>query len=103
MKQVAFPTEPFIKIETSRLAADAAAASNVTLTLEDNDGLADNDFIAIGYEGAELCELEQINQAVAGATAVRVAALKFNHKTGEPIVKYLFDKRKLYGATTADG
>lgn len=68
MKQIIFPTDPEIKIETSRLAADAAAGSSVTLTLDDNDGLTNTDFIAVGYEGAELCELEQINAAVSGAT-----------------------------------
>src|SRR5829696_6920292 len=97
------PTEEFVRTEMGALNADASAASNVTLTLVNNDGLAENDYIAIGYEGSELCELEQINQAVSGATAVRVATLKFNHKAGEPIVKYRYNQRKFYGATSADG
>lgn len=97
------PSEPFIREEMGVLNADATAGSNVTLTLVNNDGLAQNDYIAIGYEGNELCELEQINAAVTAGSDVRVATLKFNHKAGEPIVKYRYNERKFYGATTETG
>ncbi|OJY74681.1 MAG: hypothetical protein BGP12_06925 [Rhodospirillales bacterium 70-18] len=84
------------------LAADATAGSSVSLTLEDNDGLVNADFIVIGYEGSELAELEQINQAVTAGTGVRVATLKFNHLAGEPVTKYRYNQRKFYGCATAD-
>lgn len=103
MKSLTAPTEEFAKGEATRLAADAAAGSTVTLSLENNNGFANADFIAIGHEGNELCELAQINQAVTGNTAVRVATLKFNHLTGEPVRLFKYDKRKFYGATSADG
>lgn len=103
MRQLIAPTEDFIRVEMGRLAADATAGSSVSLTLENNNGFAQNDYIVIGYEGSELAELEQINAAVSGATAVQVATLKFNHKKGEPVVKYLFNKRKFYGSTSIDG
>jgi phage gp36-like protein len=103
MKELVFPTDPAIKTEIAILAADASAGSSVTLTLENNDGLANTDYIVIGYEGSELCELAQINQAISGATAVRVATLKFNHQAGEPIVKYRYNQRKFYGATSQTG
>jgi hypothetical protein len=88
MRQFIAPTEEWIKTEIGTLAADATAGSNVTLTLINNDGLAQNDYVVIGHEGSELAELELINAAVSAGTAVRVATLKFNHKAGEPIVKY---------------
>src|SRR3954466_14119759 len=97
------PTEEFIKTEIGTLNSDASAGSNITLTLINNDGLADDDFIAIGHEGSELCELAQINNAVTAGTAIRVATLKFNHKAGEPIVKYEYNQRKFYAATREDG
>src|SRR5690242_12491920 len=97
------PTEEFIKTEIGILGADVLAGSNVTLTLVNNDGLADTDFIAIGHEGSELCELAQINNAVTAGTSVRVATLKFNHKAGEPITRYSYNQRKFYGATSEDG
>lgn len=103
MRTLLAPTEDFIKLETSRLAADATAGSNVTLSLENNDGIVEDDFIVIGYEGNELAELEQVNQAISGNTAVRVATLKFNHVKGEPVTKYRYNKRKFYGATSATG
>src|SRR5215213_4241914 len=103
MRDFIAPTEPWIKTEIGTLNADATAGSNVTLTLINNDGLADDDFIAIGHEGSELCELAQINNAVTAGTSVRVATLKFNHKAGEPITRYGYNQRKFYGATSEDG
>lgn len=97
------PTEDFIKLERTKLAADVSAGSNITLVLENNDSLANNDFIVIGYEGNELAELEQINAAVSGSTDVRVATLKFNHKKGENVTKYRYNQRKFYGSLTAGG
>ena len=103
MKTLFAPTEDFIKVERTVLAADVSAGSNVSITLESNQGLAQNDYIVIGYEGNELAELEQINAAVSGNVAVQVATLKFNHKKGEPVVKFRYNKRKFYGATTETG
>ena len=103
MRTLLAPTEDFIKVERTYLDADASAGSNVTLTLKNNSGLANTDFIVIGQEGGELAELEQINAAVSGNTDVRVATLKFAHKKGEPVTKYRYNQRKFYGATTKTG
>ncbi len=84
------------------LAANADAGSDVDLVLENNDGLGEDDFIVIGYQGNELCEMQQVSDTD-GDTGVEVATLKFNHKKGEPVVKFSFNKRKFYGATSADG
>lgn len=103
MKTLLAPTEDFIKIERGVLDADVAAGSNVTLTLVNNDGLSQNDFIVIGREGSEKAELQQINAAVTAGTDVQVATLKFAHKKGEPITLYRYNQRKFYGALTEDG
>lgn len=103
MKSLIAPTEDFIKVERTVLDADASAGSDVTLTLKSNNSLAQNDFIVIGREGAEIAELEQINLAVSGNTQVRVATLKYAHKKGEPVTKYRYNQRKFYGATTKTG
>jgi len=103
VKTLLAATESFIKTERSELAADAAAGSNVTLTLINNNGFAEDAFVVIGQEGNELCELQQINQAVSAGADIRVATLKFNHLKGEPVTVYRFDKRKFYGALTATG
>lgn len=103
MKLLTAPTEDFIKLETTELAADASAGSNVTLTLQNNDGMANNTFIVVGREGSEKAEICKINQAVTPGQNVRVATLLFNHKAGEPITVYRFDQRKFYGSITVDG
>lgn len=103
MRSLLAPTEDFIKIERTELAADATAGSNVTLTLQNNNQCAENTFIAVGREGSDKAELQKINQAVTPGQSVRVATLLFNHKAGEPVTVYRFDKRKFYGSTTEDG
>lgn len=103
MKIFYAPTEDFIKIERGVLDADATAGSNVSLTLISNQGYTNLDYVCVGYEGNELAELEQINQAVTAGTSIRVATLKFNHKKGEPVTIYRYNKRKFYGSTTAGG
>lgn len=97
------PTEDFIIVERTKLNADVSAGSDVTLTLESNGGFAENDFVVIGQGGAEKAELEQINAAVAGGTDIQVATLLYAHKKGEPVVKFRYNKRKFYGATTKTG
>lgn len=97
------PTEDFIKEERGTLNADASAGSDVSLTLISNDGLSDNDYVVIGYEGNELCEMCQINATVTAGTAIQVGTLKFNHKKGEPITLYKYNQRKFYGAETETG
>lgn len=103
MKVLLAPTEDFIKREHGTLDADAGAGSNVALTLIGNNGFSENDYVAIGYEGSELCELQQVNAAVTPGTAIQVASLKYNHKKSEPVTVYRFNKRKFYGATSATG
>ena len=103
MKIIYAPTEDFIKLERTKLDADVSAGSDVALTLLNNDHLADNDYIVIGREGSELAELQQINAAVSPGTAIQVATLLFDHKKGETITKYRYNKRKIYGCATRTG
>lgn len=103
MRTLLAPTEDFIKLERTELDADAPAGSNVTLTLLNNSGMADNTFIVIGKEGGERAEIQKINQSVTPGTSVRVATLLFNHKKGTPVTVYRYDKRKFYGSATSGG
>lgn len=103
MKRLQAATEDFIKTERTRLATDATAGTDVLLSLENTDGIADGAYIVIGNEGSELAELQQVNQAVSGATSARVATLKFNHQKGEPVTVYRYNQRKFYGSATATG
>ena len=97
------PTEDFIKVERGVLGADVTAGSSVSVDVTNNDGLSDNDFIVIGHEGNELCEIQQIGGVVSAGADVTIDTVKFNHQKGEPWVKYRYDKRKFYGSTTEGG
>lgn len=103
MRQFVAPTEDFIKLSRAVLDADATAGSNVTLTLVNNTGIAENSYIVIGWEGSETAEICLVNQAVTPGTNVRVATLARAHKSGEPITVYRYNKRKFYGSTTETG
>ena len=96
-------TEDFIKLERGILNADVSAGSNVAITLLNNDGFSQNDYVVIGNEGSEKAELQQINAAVVSGTAIQVATLKFAHKKNEPITFYRYNQRKFYGATSETG
>jgi len=103
MRTLLAPTEEFIKLERSTIQSDATAGSDVSITIGNNDGFAETDYVAIGYQGSELCELVQINQAVSAGQTIRVDTLKFNHKAGEPVTRYRYNKRKFYGSATETG
>jgi phage gp36-like protein len=103
MRTLLAVTEPFIKTEVTRLSADAAAGSSVTLTVENSAGFSETAYVVIGHEGSELAELQQISGAVSGPSQITVGTLKFNHQKNEPVTLYRFNQRKFYGATSADG
>jgi phage gp36-like protein len=103
MRTLLAVTEPFIKTQTTRLSADAAAGSSVALSVENSDGFAEADFVVIGREGSELAELQQIDDAVSDPQEISVGTLKFNHQKDEPVTLYRFNQRKFYGSTSAGG
>lgn len=103
MKILRATTEDLIKLERTQLDADASAGSSVSLTVLNNDKLANTEYIVVGAEGSESAELCQINAVVTAGTTVQVATLTRAHKKGEPITKYRYNKRKFYGSTTETG
>lgn len=103
LKTLLAPTEDFIKMDRTVLDADITAGDTVSLTVLNNSAFAQNDYIVIGYEGSESAELCQISSAVIAGTTMVIATAVRNHKKGEPIVKYRYNKRKFYGSTTETG
>jgi hypothetical protein len=94
-------TEDYIKRERSSLASDVASGTSVTFVIANPDNISANDYIVIGWEGGEIAEMAKVTNV--SGTNVTVDLLKLSHKTGEPITKYQFNKRKFYGSTTAGG
>lgn len=103
MKTLYAPTEDFIRKERTTLNADVTAGTNVSLTLKDNTGMAQNTFIVVGREGSETAEVSKINASVTAGVTVQVATLVFSHKADEPVTVYRYDKRKFYGCATLAG
>jgi len=94
--QLIIPTESLIKSEKTTL--DLTQASTGTaLQLENNQGLAANDFVCIGREGMEQAELIGVSSVNADQkNIVLKTATKFIHCQFEDIVKYAYDKRRIY-------
>ncbi len=92
---------PFIE-ESDRtyLTADVAAAG-VTLTVLDNTGLANNDYLPIGYPGDEKTEIVKIGAAVTRGTSITVGALVFAHSKKEPVSLIRYNQVALYGHATS--
>lgn len=89
--------------EVAILQSPASPGSNVTLVLDNNDGLADNDFIVIGETGEGQSELIDINNTVTAGTDIRVSTLKYPHEVGTQIYLVKYDQIKFYHAATPAG
>lgn len=90
------PNENAIKSEKSAIGASQTSASNA-LELENSQGLVADDFVCIGREGSEKAELIGISSINADQkNIVLKAATKFIHLQFEEVVKFLYDKRKIY-------
>ena len=100
MRNLIAPTEDFIKIQRDVLTADVVAGSGVVLSVPGATNFTVNDWIVVGYEGSESAELVQVT---ATGPLTITATLTRPHKSGEPIIKYRYNKRKFYGSLTSGG
>lgn len=87
----------------TRVSAPIAAAG-VTLTVQDNNGFADNDWFIIGEVGDPKTEEDDVNGAVTLGTSMTVTnTLKFSHEIDAP-VNLIYERQfKIYGAATDGG
>lgn len=101
MKVLIAPTEDFVKRERAKLTLNVSGGSSVVCTLDNVTGFAVNDYVVVGYEGSDGCELAKIT-AVTGET-ITLDTLNVNHLSGDSIVVYRYNKRKFYGCATING
>lgn len=83
----------------TRLSA-AVSATGTSLTVQDNAGLSNTDFIRLGALGIDKSEAVRINAAVTHGTALSTTAAIFAHPIGTEVSKILFDQWAVYGNTT---
>ena len=90
------------RVQTSLTAS--IAASGTTMTVADNSGLADNDWLVVGYQGDSQTEAVDINGAVTRGTSMTVTnSLKFAHKIDAPVTLTKETYIEVWGATTLTG
>ena len=80
----------------------AIAASGTTLTVENTEGFADNDYIIIAPD-TETSEIVQVNGAVSNDNDITITAAKFAHAIGVKIYRTNFNKMHFYECATATG
>lgn len=103
MKSLISTTEDFIRLAATKLSADTASGSNVSLPVYGNEGILQNSFLVIGVEGTDTCEIQQVNASITPGTSVQVAQLLFSHKQDEPVRVFRYNQRKFYGSLTQNG
>jgi len=78
------------------------AVGGTAVTISDNAGLADDDWLLFGEIGDSKTEEDDINGAVTRGSSLTVTnTLKFAHDLDTPVTKILERKIKLYGAATS--
>lgn len=83
----------------SYLSASSTAGAT-TETVQDNSGLANNDYIRIGKAGVERTEIVRINGAVTRGTALTTTASVFDHPVGAEVEQLLWNQWRIYGNST---
>ena len=95
---------PDIDKNPNTIMANGIAAAGVTLTVLDNNGFADDDFMILGAIGDNQTEAIDVNGAVARGTSMTITnTLKFPHVLNDPVTKIYEKQIKIYGAATDGG
>ncbi len=74
-------------------------ATDTALTIANNTGFTQNDFFILGKMGEERTELQKVNAAVSGKTALTSTALNFDHGVDTTLCYVKYDKVRFYRST----
>lgn len=91
------PDEPMTNL------ASPASASAASLTVLDNGGFVNGDYIVIGEIGNDKTEIAQINGAVTAGTSLTITPLVYDHAVDAPIQKTIWTQIRIKGASTVAG
>lgn len=100
-----FNNQPLIDYAGERaiLQAPVNSGSNVALSVDDNNGFVQYDFVVVGNFLSAKTEIAKINASVTAGTALQADSLVFTHSEGSPVTKITHDKVRMYSATTING
>lgn len=88
-------------VQTTRLDAIALAGAT-SITVQNTQGFATDDYVAIGTLGGESTEMKQVS-SVTGATVIGVAATGLRHEQYEYVNKLFGNKVCVYRAANVTG
>jgi hypothetical protein len=89
--------------EVAQIRYPVAAGATVTIKLDNNNGLAQNDYLLIGEIGGTQSEIAQISAAVVAGTDIVVSSLKFPHNAGVKVYLLKYNQVKFYHTDTLTG
>lgn len=90
-----------VKDQPKTLLTAAPAAGATSITVANNNGFANNDYILIGRIGEEKAEIIKISSSVTAGTALAVAAgLVFAHDIDTPVTRIAYNQVRFYHGTT---
>lgn len=81
----------------------AVSAAGTTLTVKDNTGIANGDYLMIGELGEEGTEIKAVNGAVSAGTSITITAVTFAHGVDTPIYNIRYNQAEFSRATTLTG
>lgn len=81
----------------------AVAAAGTTLTVKDNTGISNGDYLILGEIGEEGTEIKAVNGAVTAGTSITITAVTFAHGVDTPIYRADFNQCEFSRATTLTG
>lgn len=85
---------------STNLVADYAAGVTA-ITVADNSGFAQNDYIIIGSFGQERAEIVKINAAVTSGAALTITGTTFAHNANSKVTLIRYNQVAIYGAATS--
>lgn len=105
MKILQFKNESLLELVTTEaiLKTPVAAGASISLTLDDNTGMTNADYILIGEIGKGRTEIAKINAAVTRGATIVLDTLVFPHPAGTPIRRIPYNQVKFYIADTLAG
>lgn len=93
---------PIIIDQPTTVLTASVAAGGTSLTVKNNGGFAQNDYVLIGRIGEEKSEIKRITAAVTAGTALTVT-VTFAHDEDTPITKVDYDQAEFSHTTTVAG
>jgi len=92
---------PYIQGNKSTYTTASLAAAGTTLTVKDNSGFIDDEYLMLGEAGAETTEIVRIDGTITRGTSLTISACVFAHPTGTPVTHMRYNKVAIYGSTSA--